>query len=197
MRTRARAFTMAETVVGFGLFLLLLGFFIPIMRICWKAWKHSDNLQTAQRDTLALSYRLRQDYASARPESLRISKTGSDVLVSFVSYEALNGVETMWNDAGEILWRKWIQYFFDSSEHTVRRREVGLLAPSTDPTEPVPVWNSYRTLKVATHVTLFQAQANSGEVRLVIKILTEQEEASSATQISVLPGVYALDTVGY
>jgi hypothetical protein len=197
MRRRFRAFTLAETIVAAGLFLLLLGFFIPIMRICWLAWKHSDNLQTAQRDTLALSYRLRQDYTSARPESLRILKSGTDVLISFMSYEAVQGKETMWNQSGEILWRKWVQYHFDSSQHVVRRREKALATPGTDPTEAVPVWDPDKTLKVATHVTQFQSSSNDGDIKLVVKILTEQEEASSATQISVLPSVYALDTVGY
>ncbi|MBS2035902.1 hypothetical protein JST97_13015 [bacterium] len=197
MKARSRAFTLAETVVGFGIFLLLLGFFIPIMRICWKAWKHGDHLQTAQRDTLALSYRLRRDYTSAKPESLAILRTGPNVLISFVSYESVQGTETMWNDAGEIVWRKWVQYFFDASQHTVRRRELALSAPSTEPNEPPPIWDPDKTLKVASHVTLFQAQSNSLDVKLVVKILTEEEEASSATQISVLPSVYALDTVGY
>ncbi|MFN8609090.1 MAG: hypothetical protein U0931_16260 [Vulcanimicrobiota bacterium] len=197
MRRRLLAFTMAETVVGFGLFLLLLGFFIPIMRICWMAWKHSDNLQTVQRDTLALSYRLRQDYASAKPESLRILRNNGDVLISFISFEAVQGTETKWNESGEIVWRKWVQYYFESGLHTVRRREVGLASPSTEPNEPPPTWNGYKTLKVASHVTLFQVQGHDASVMLLVKIATEQEEASSATQISVLPGVYALDTVGY
>lgn len=197
MRSRTRAFTLAETIVAAGLFLLLLGFFVPIMRICWLAWKHSDNLQTAQRDTLALSYRLRQDYASARPESLRILKTGSNLLISFMSYEAVQGTETMWNESGEILWRKWVQYYFDSDQHLVRRREKALTNPGTEPREDPPVWNSDKTSKVAGHVTLFSTTGKDGDIKLVIKVNTEQEEATSATQISVLPNVYALDTVGY
>lgn len=196
MRVR-QAFTLAETIVAAGLFLLLLGFFVPIMRICWLAWHRSGDLQTVQRDTLALSFRLRRDFASSRPESLVVKRTGGDVLVSFLSFESVQGTETMWNENGEIFWRKWSQYFYDAAKHSVRRREVALATPASEPTEPVPDWDGTKGSLVAGHVTKFQVASNSGDVKFKVNITTQEDTATSVTQISVLPSVYALDTVGY
>lgn len=197
MTRRRLGFTFAETLVAAGLFLLLLGFFFPIMRICWQAWQRSGHLQTVQRDTLALSFRLRRDFASSRPESLVVQRSNGNVLISFLSYEAVQGTETMWNENGEIFWRKWNQYYYDGVRHSVRRREVALVTPASEPTEPVPAWDGSRGGLVAGHVGQFQVSSNTGEVKLKVTIMTQEETATSATQISVLPSVYALDTVGY
>ena len=194
---RRPAFTLAETIVAAGLFLLLLGFFVPIMRICWQAWHRSGDLQTVQRDTLSLSFRLRRDFASSRPESLVVQRSSGNVLVSFLSFESVQGTETMWNENGEIFWRKWSQYFYDGGKHSVRRREVALATPANEPTEPVPAWDGSKGSLVAGHVTQFQVASNSGDVKLKVTIMTQEDTATSVTQVSVLPGVYALDTVGY
>ena len=197
MSSARKGFTFAETLVAAGLFLLLLGFFVPIMRICWQAWQRSGSLQTVQRETLALSFRLRRDFATSRPESLVVQRNSGNVLISFLSFEAVQGSETMWNEKGEILWRKWTQYFFESAKHSVRRREVALATPANEPTEPVPAWDGVKGSLVAGHVGQFQVSSNSGEVKLKVTIMTQEDTATRTTQISVLPSVYALDTVGY
>ena len=197
MTRRCSGFTLAETIVAGGLFLLLLGFFVPIMRICWRAWQRGDDLQTAQRDTLALSFRLRKDYSSSKPESLAVQRIGSSVVLSFLSYESVQGSETMWNEKGEIFWRKWVQYSFEAPKHRVLRKEVALPVPASEPDPTVPVWNSDKATLLAGHVQQFQVSCATGEVRLVVQVLAEQGTAASATQISALPGVYALDTLGY
>lgn len=197
MNRPRHAFTLIETIIAAGLFLLLLGFFVPIMRICWQAWHRGGNMQTVQRDTLALSFRLRRDFSASRPESLVVQKTGSNVLLAFLSYEAVQGTETVWNEKGEVLWRKWVEYYFESAKQTVRRREIALTTPSVEPNEPVPPWNSAQSSRVAGHVTQFQVSSLNADLKLKIYIVTQEETASSATQITALPGLYALDTLGY
>ncbi|MBX3169400.1 MAG: hypothetical protein KF760_18515 [Candidatus Eremiobacteraeota bacterium] len=167
------------------------------MRICWQAWQRSGNLQTAQRDTLALSFRLRRDFAASRPESLAVQRGSDTVLLSFLSYESVQGTETMWNENGEVLWRKWNQYFYEPAKHSVRRREVPLATPSSEPTEPAPAWDADETSLVAGHVSQFQVSSRTGDIKLKVTIVTQDDTATSSTQVSVLPNLYALDTVGY
>lgn len=197
MRRLRRAFTFAETLVAAGLLLLLLGFFVPIMRICWLAWHRGGNMQTVQRDTLALSFRLRRDFSASKPETLVVRKTGSTVLLAFLSYESVQGTETLWNEKGEVLWRKWVEYYFESTRQTVRRREVALATPSVEPNEPFPPWSSTQSARVAGHVTQFQVTSTTGDLKLKVNIVTQEETAQSATQITALPSLYALDTLGY
>ena len=197
MNRPRRAFTLIETIIAAGLFLLLLGFFVPIMRICWQAWHRGGNMQTVQRDTLALSFRLRRDFSASRPESLVVRKTGSTVLIAFLSYESVQGTETVWNEKGEVLWRKWVEYYFESAKQTVRRREIALAAPTVEANEPVPAWSNVQSSRVAGHVTQFQVSSSNADLKLKINIVTQEETASSATQITALPSLYALDTLGY
>jgi len=103
----------------------------------------------------------------------------------------------MWNEQGEIFWRKWVQYYFEASKHRVLRKEVALATPASEPDAAVPIWNGNKATLLASHVQQFQVPCATGDVRLVVQILAEQGAADSATQISALPGVYALDTVGY
>ncbi|MBT9584835.1 hypothetical protein IV102_15935 [bacterium] len=189
--------TLAEVLVAGGLFLLILGFFVPVFRICWRSWSRGEDLQATQRATLSLTSRLRHDFANSLPESLRVEKSASNTLLSFISFDASAGQQTMWTEKGEIIWRKWVQYKFDASDQTVRRREVALTPPTEEPSASPPAWDIRTSHPVARNVSRFDLDSASGQVRLHVYVLANQGGAESATDISVLPAVYALDTVGY
>lgn len=194
---RGRGLTLAETLVAGGLLVLLLGFLVPVWNICWRTWGRGEEVQSAQRDTLALSFRLRRDFSASRPESLRVQRTTGDVLISFLSLDAAVGQGPSWSPKGDILWKKWVQYFFDSTQHRVLRKEVPLEPPTEEPSLTPPPWSLGGSHAVANHVQEFRVTSEDSEVVFNAQILTRDGQAESATRVTVLPSVYALDNIGY
>lgn len=181
-------------LVASCLLLLVVGLFLPIWRIALKTWARSEEVQSAQRDTLALSYRLRRDYLSSRPESLRVDRQGGQVLISFQSFEAAKGKESLWTSNGEIMWRKWVQYQYKNLQ--VRRREESLATATQLPPGPTPLWSASDAHLVAQHVKSFEVTTPSQSVRLDVRIVAQQGSANSSTSVSVLPALYGMDVLG-
>jgi hypothetical protein len=186
--------SLAETLVGASLLLLVIGLFLPIWQIAMRTWLRSEEVQTTQRATLALSFRLRRDYLASRPDSLRVDRQAGQTLVSFQSYEAALGRESLWNSNGEILWRKWVQYQYHNKQ--VRRREQALPAPTQESPGPTPAWDPKDAHLVATHVENFEVVSPTQSLRLDVRILAREGKATSATSVSVLPALYGLDVLG-
>ena len=186
--------SLAEVLVGSTLLLLVIGLFLPIWGISMRTWARSEEMQGAQRDTLALSYRLRRDYLASRPESLRVESTAGQTMISFQSYEAVQGGSSLWTSNGEILWRKWVQYRYQ--DRKVWRREEALPSPTQQAPGPTPAWDPHNAHLVASHVN--QLEVTDGQsLRLEVHIVAQQGKAESATSVSVLPTLYGMDVLGY
>ena len=56
---------------------MVIGLCLPVLEVFNRAWSRTQQVQAAQRSTLTLSYRLRQD---CRPESLQVAAYGQDLL---------------------------------------------------------------------------------------------------------------------
>lgn len=179
-----------------GLSLLLLGLFIPVFSIAWRTWERAQASQSAQRDALAVAYRLRRDYAASKPESLLVSRSGTRMTLSFVSYDSATGTEPMWTAKGEILWRKWVQYRYESRLRSVYRREEALATPTRTPPPSAPSWRDRDAHRLASHIELFDLTARSADIRLSLRLRARDQQATSSTQINLLPTLYALDTMG-
>lgn len=193
-----RGATLAEIMVASGLVLLTVGLFLPIWQIAMRTWQRGEEVQTVQRDTLALSYRLRSDYLASRPESMIVNVVpGSQTLLSFLSYEGVQNRETLWNSSGEVLWRKWVQYQFVDAERRVRRREVALASPSQEPSEPVPAWSNRGAHTLGWNVGIFQVTSPSNSLVLRLRIQALKGNSSTATSLAVIPRLYGLDVVSY
>jgi hypothetical protein len=178
-----------------ALVLLVVGLIAPIFRIATRSWHRTEEAQSVQRDTLALSYRLRSDYLASRPQSLRVEPQDGGTQLSFLSYQGVGERETLWTPNGEIIWRKWVQYRFRQAEHRVRRRETALASPGQDPAEPPPVWNDQDAHTVAWNVAVFDLQSTSGSLVLRLNLTARQGLSSSGTAIAVLPLLYGSDVV--
>lgn len=188
-------FTLAEILVASALLFVAISLFLPIFQIATRTWSRTEETQSAQRDTLALSYRLRRDFLASKPESLVVTHSGGETLLSFVSYEAPVTQETAWTSNGEVLWRKWVQYQY--LDHKVRRKEVGLPTPTQTPSGPPPAWSATGAHVVASQVESFEVASPSQSVILRVRILTQQGKSISSTAVTVLPGLYGMDALGY
>jgi len=184
--------TLAEILVAGGLLLVVLGLFVPIWTLAMKTWSRSQEMQSTQRDILALSYRLRRDYLASRPESLQVSQGGGITLLSFLSYEAVQGTHTVWTETGDVMWRKWVQYRYEKG--SVRRREEALPSPTPDPPSLPPSWLPKGSHVLATHLTAFQV---TGGLTLRVQISAQDGKSLTSTQVSVMPALYGMDALGY
>lgn len=195
-RTMRRGVTVAEALVGASIGLLLIGLLVPILRITARAWNRNEAEQGAQRAALTLAYRLRRDYQAARPGSLVVQSSAQVVRIAFLSREGTESEAALWTPQGGVVWRKWVQYRYDKARSEVRRCETALPSPTAEPTTPLPAWQSDRSRRVAGHVAQFDA-STSNSVLLRVKLLGQVDTRQSYTEISTLPTLYGLDTLGY
>lgn len=138
---RRRAVSLAEVLVASSLSLLLLGLMLWIYQAVQRTWHHGDLRQQAVREALIISARLRQDYRSSRPGSVQLASSGSDWLLSFPSYEGTGPeVGNLWNELGQVLWRKWVQYRFSGASQSLFRRELARTTPGPRVNEAPPPW---------------------------------------------------------
>ena len=191
-----RGVTLIEVIIAGGLSLLLAGLFLPIFSIAWRTWERGQASQAAQRDTLAVTYRLRRDYSSAKPESLHLRTQSGILTLSFISYDSAVGTEAMWTPKGEILWRKWVQYRYNSAQRSVHRREEAIDPPTRNPASTPPNWLARDAHRLASHIELFDIQSVNQDVRLSLRLRSREEQAVSSMQVYLLPSLYALDTAG-
>lgn len=193
-----RGATVAEMMVACGLLMLAVGLFLPIWQIAMRTWQRSEEVQSVQRDTLALAYRLRSDYLASRPESLVVlAQPGTQTLLSFLSYEGVQSHETLWTTTGEVMWRKWVQYQFRDGERRVRRRETALATPAQEVTEAPPAWSDSGAHTLAWNVEAFQVNSPTRSLVLRLNLTARQGVSSSSTEIAVMPRLYGMDAAGY
>lgn len=180
-----RGYSLLEVLVAGALSLLVLVLACSALVMASRAWGQAQRMQNAQRGTLSVAYRLRQDYAASLPGSLRL---GSG-LVSFVSDD-----KPGYNEAGEALWHQWVQFRYTSVGGKVERRQVPLDPPVTQAPSAAPSWNvADRGVLLAESVTLFEVTNPGSAGVLKVRLQSLWETSHSGLELEILPGLYGQD----
>lgn len=182
-----RGYTLAETLVAAALSLLVLLFTGTALVMAMRAWGQAQRMETAQRGTLTLAYRLRHDYMTVLPTSLRYD---SNIL------SMLSDDQRDWNDTGEPLYHHWVQYRYQPLQKTVERREFNLNPPVSLAAGPPPAWpGAAKGVLLAEHVTLFEPNLTAGSGLLRLRLRSQDETSTSRMDLDILPQIYAQDSL--
>jgi hypothetical protein len=180
-----RGVTLAEVLLTSSLTLLVLALVVPLYKTMRQILTTTQLTQLLQTESLTVSQRLRSDYLTARPGSLVVGPG----LISFLSYR--EGLSS-WDERGQIVWRKWIQYRYQSPR--LERREILLRPPSTTPVGDPPPWPSReRGATLARYLSRFEARVIGST--LEVTFTSSSQGQISASQISLLPQLYGSDSL--
>ncbi|MBN9414938.1 MAG: hypothetical protein J0I12_05835 [Candidatus Eremiobacteraeota bacterium] len=180
-----RGYTLAETLVAAALSLLVLLFTGSALVMAMRAWAQAQRMETAQRGTLTLAYRLRHDYMTVLPSSVRYDAG----ILSMLSDDQRD-----WSDAGEPLYHHWTQYRYLATEKTVERREFRINPPISSATGLPPGWPAAsKGVLLAERVTLFDPVLTTGSGLLRLRLRAQDETSASRMDLDILPQIYAQD----
>lgn len=183
----ARGFTLLEILLTSGLSLVILSLLLESWLLASRAWTQAEQTQSAQRSTLALSYRLQHDFGCSLVGSLYATDPTNPNCVSFVSDDA-----PAWSPSGSMLFRHWVQYRWDPGTQIVERRESDLTPPSETPPGGPPVWSlSERGTSVGQSISRFQAASPNYGPRLSLRLEATYPQSSSSLDLEILSRFYS------
>ena len=188
------AFTLAETLVAAGVSLLLLGVVASVFSALRRTSEHGEQRQLTVRESLVVTSRLRADFKDSYPGKAHLTRQGQDWTLSFPSCQGTpESPGNVWNDKGQILWRKWVQYTYSSSVSSLWRREQSRTA-TAEVSEAAPTWIQDRSCHIlARH--LRQCQIEVQEQQLLFQGKVEEGRAHSPLIIELYPHLYGQDVL--
>lgn len=185
-----RGITLAEVLIAGTLSVLLLGLVMWLYLSLQKTWQRGEQRQQAVRDGLIVTSRLRQDYRASLPGKASLSQLGSDQLLSFPSYEGAEGA--IWDEKGQVLWRKWVQYRYQPSTQSLFRRETARTPATPEVSESNPAWpDDAVSHRLSCHLSEFQVQVQHSQLQVNGRVALDTSQ--SPIFLFVYPQLYGLD----
>jgi type II secretory pathway component PulJ len=188
MRAR-RGLTLAEVLVAATLSVLALSLVLWLYVSLQKTWYRGERRQQAVRDGLIVTSRIREDFRASMPGRASLVSQNDDVILSFPSY--LGSSASMWDDKGQILWRKWVHYRYQAATGSLYRQEAER-TPTPDVAEANPGWvPTAPSHRLSSHVAHFRALVQ--DFQLQIEGRVQLETATSPLYLKVYPQLYGQD----
>lgn len=185
-----RGMTMAEVLIASALSVLLLGLVMWLYLSLQRTWQRGEQRQQAVRDGLIVTSRLREDYRASLPGKASLSQLGNDQLLSFPSYQGAEG--TIWDEQGQVLWRKWVQYRYQPATQSLFRRETARTPASAEVSEASPAWpDDAPSHRLSSHLSDFQVQVQHSQLQVNGRVALETSQ--SPLYLFVYPQLYGLD----
>ena len=183
---KRRGFTLIETLIAASMGLVILGLLVDSWLLATRAWTQAERTQSAQRSTLAVSYRLQHDFGSSMVGSLYATDPNNPNCLSFISDDA-----PAWSPAGSMLFRHWVQYRYLPDTQVVERRESDLAFPSDSVPGQPPTWPlGQRGTSLGQSVSRFQVASANYSPRLTVKLEATYPQATSSMDVEILSHFY-------
>lgn len=184
-----RGMTLAEVLVAASLSVLTLGLIVWLYVSLQKTWVRGERRQQAVRDGLIVTSRIREDFRASMPGRTTVVSQNGQVLVSFPSYLGTRG--SIWDDKGQILWRKWVHYRYQAASQSLERQEAER-PPSPEVAEANPGWVAGApSQRLTNHLADFRIQVQDFQLQMEGKV--QLDTASSPLYLRMYPQIYGQD----
>lgn len=186
--------TLIELTIFSALLLFLMGGLYLLLVAGLRYTQQSEVYQTVQQQANIGMKKMLWELENSLAESI-YANTSPDPYIIFPSADQpLPAGAGQWSTdaAGDLIWQKWVCFYHDSTDNTIKRTELVGSMPATDPLEPVDAgYPDLATMQAQTAkvLTRFVAQAGfqvfpGGAGGTTVEIQLSTEENTNSTKVT-------------